>query len=48
MVLKRDYMLAVNIMVKLKPCMMKEVTLLMLLVLQPVSVLGLDGANCRR
>jgi hypothetical protein len=31
-------------MVKLKPCMMKEVTLLMLLVLQPVSVLGLDGA----
>jgi hypothetical protein len=27
-------MLAGNIMVKLKPCMMKEVTLLMLLVLQ--------------
>jgi hypothetical protein len=34
----------VNIMVKLKPCMMKEVTLLMLLVLQPGIGARLDGA----
>jgi translation initiation factor IF-2 len=39
-----DYMLAGNIMVKLKPCMMKRIYVTVAGPSTPVSVLGLDGA----